>query len=548
MLSFFKVFFMKLYSIFFLFVLCILSLCVQGQEEKALLMEIDSSRSSELFSKDSFECDGISFTIEPVVSYEDRGSQWVLGTPKTNVEISAWDLAHKVVSENEYVLYAEPEYTDVTLYYPEEEEQETKGSFSNDWSYPKPTVFAWHQGINFSQLLAARQPEVTGQKVRIIHFDTGYDPAHTTTPKNLRTDLQRNFISGENENSAVDIGSTGLLNQPGHGTATIAILAGNIVSRPQYNFQGYLGGAPFAEIVPVRLSKSVILFKSSAFVKALKYATDIKCDVLSMSMGGVASKAWADAVNDAYDKGLVMVTAAGNNIGKKPTVRVVYPARFHRVICACGITYDNTPYYKYGLLSTKMQGNWGPPSVMTSAIASYTPNISWAQLNGGDAISLAGGGTSSATPQIAAAAALWLQKYHSQTYSHPWKKVNAVRHALFSTAKKSYADSKKYYGNGVLQAKNALSVAPLTNTAPLPKDKVSWPIFTLLFGLDSNSEQAAMFEVELARLEYEDETLQKLADIFEEKGTLTKAQKEEFKTAILNNPNASDELKKFINK
>ena len=57
-----------------------------------------------------------------------------------------------------------------------------------------------------------------------------------------------------------------------------------------------------------------------------------------------------------------------------------------------------------------------------------------------------------------------------------------------------------------------------------------------------------MFEVELARLEYEDETLQKLADIFEEKGTLTKAQKEEFKTAILNNPNASDELKKFINK
>ena len=32
-----------------------------------------------------------------------------------------------------------------------------------------------------------------------------------------------------------------------------------------------------------------------------------------MSMGGIASAAWADAVNMAYEAGIVFVAAAGNN-------------------------------------------------------------------------------------------------------------------------------------------------------------------------------------------------------------------------------------------
>ena len=536
---------MNLYKLFL--VLCIglvLSLVAQEQNENTLLMQVKNLDSK----SDTLEINGILFSIQPLSidssDSKDCDSQWILATPQVKSEQSAWDLAYSIVASDENVLYAEPDNANIDASYPET--SEVKGIFNEDWPYPNPAVFAWHKGDAFSQLRSARQSESTGTRVRIAHFDTGYDPNHTTTPKYLRTDLQRNFISGENPYSAVDIGSTGLMNQPGHGTATLAILAGNLVNRPQYNYKDYYGGAPFAEVVPCRISKTVILLKSSSLVSALNYASSINCDVLSMSMGGVASEAWADAVNSAYDKGLVMVTAAGNNIGKKPTVKVVYPARFNRVICVCGITYDNTPYYKYGLFSTVMQGNWGPQSVMGSAIATYTPNVPWAVLNGGDEIRMDGAGTSSATPQVAAAAALWIQKYCDQRYTHPWQKVNAVRHALFSTAKKTYKDSEKYYGNGVLKVKDALAVKPKLDQYPLPKDSVEWPILTLLFGLSGS--QAEMFKVELARLEYDNAELQEITTQYEETGKLTKQMKTKLKEIILSSDKASNELKNLFSK
>ena len=38
-----------------------------------------------------------------------------------------------------------------------------------------------------------------------------------------------------------------------------------------------------------------------------------------MSMGGLPSSAWADAVNLAYDAGVVLVCAAGNSYAGLPT-------------------------------------------------------------------------------------------------------------------------------------------------------------------------------------------------------------------------------------
>ena len=61
-------------------------------------------------------------------------------------------------------------------------------------------------------------------------------------------------------------------------------------------------------------------------------------------MGGLPSQAWADAANKAYEAGIVVVCAAGNNFGGLPTSLVVYPARFDRVIAACGVMADKTPY------------------------------------------------------------------------------------------------------------------------------------------------------------------------------------------------------------
>jgi subtilisin family serine protease len=83
-----------------------------------------------------------------------------------------------------------------------------------------------------------------------------------------------------------------------------------------------------------------VLFSNSAIAQALDYVHGLNAsaathiDIITMSMGGLASQAWADAVNALYEQGVFIVTAAGNNFGNLPTHNIVYPARFGRVVAA----------------------------------------------------------------------------------------------------------------------------------------------------------------------------------------------------------------------
>ena len=128
-------------------------------------------------------------------------------------------------------------------------------------------------------------------------------------------------------------------------------------------------------------------------------------------MGGVASRAWADAVNKAYEAGIVFVAAAGNNFSAG---LFGVPTRVHRLSGPLPprhrrLRRDGRPAALYGLPLRKMQGNWGPASKMATAIAAFTPNMPWAELGCARRSSTwNGAGTSAATPQMAAAAALWL--------------------------------------------------------------------------------------------------------------------------------------------
>ncbi|QEG00341.1 Subtilisin DY [Stieleria maiorica] len=365
----------------------------------------------------------------------------------------------------------------------------------------RPGQFAWHLGDAFSQLAAARaQIGSDPAVVRIAHLDTGYDPDHQTFPKDIvEKRLQRNFVDVETPDDARDPGNTGPLRNPGHGTATLALLAGGPFQfrGAGYQFDGLLGGAPQTRIVPLRVGNSVVQLTTSGVARAIHYAAQLcgkkrTCvHVISMSMGGVASQAWADAVNQAYEAGIVYVAAAGNNysagIFGVPTHQIVYPARFRRVIAACGVMADRTPYYDLDFGT--MQGNWGPRSAMATAMSAYTPNVPWARIGCNELVSMDGAGTSSATPQIAAAAALYLQLhadalFDSQEYPEPWMRVEAVRRALFLSADKT-ADggSREKLGNGILQAFKALSIAPAgRNTLrKTPVDSAGFPFLNVLF-------------------------------------------------------------------
>ncbi len=352
-------------------------------------------------------------------------------------------------------------------------------------SFPSGPGFAWHLGDAFSGLRSARESAGADRAVVIAHLDTGYDPKHISLPEGLDHGRQANFIEGEDPRDARDPGVAGVLRQPGHGAGTLSILAGNRI--PQLGGD-YLGGAPKARIVPVRVANSVVQFRTSAIARAFDYARRIGADVVSMSMGGVASAAWTDAINAAYEAGVFMVCAAGNNFSGLPTRYIVYPARYRRVVAACGVMADGRPYF--GLPLSLMQGNYGPPNKMPTALAAYTPNVSWARYGEPQVVDMDGQGTSSATPQVAAAAALWLAAHGGAAYPEPWMRVEAARKALFDAAAKSSpavsgSDFEDFFGRGILRAKEALAIgpAPAEALSKTPADTATFAFLRVITGL-----------------------------------------------------------------
>lgn len=328
-----------------------------------------------------------------------------------------------------------------------------------------------------------------------------------------------------------------------------------IAAHPHLNhvFSGYLGGCPHAEIVVVRAANSVVHLWTSSMAKSLDYvaspgadAKERPCDVVSISMGGLPSRAWAAAINQCYENGVTVVCAAGNNFGGFPLRTLVWPARFARTIAVTGVTADKTPYYKSGL-HFKMQSCFGPAKAMAHAIGSNSPNIPWSELGCSNTIDLDGAGTSSATPQVAAAAALWLAK-HKDKAGSGWRKVEAVRHALFSSADKSLPDSNKFYGNGVLKALDALSVKPLSakKLVQSPEDDVHFPLLTKLSGWeDLSADRAKMYETEAAQLYASTGKLQDLYPELED-GITGDATVEEVVNTMCDLPNISHALRGFL--
>ncbi len=317
----------------------------------------------------------------------------------------------------------------------------------------------WHLGAQFSGLGPARDlvPPEAQARVCIAHLDTGYDRTHRTNHLAFAPG-ERSFVRGDPDPSrALDRAPAGRpLTNRGHGAATLAILA-----------SADYGGAPHARILPVRVADGVVRFSTSTLVEGFALALERGAHVLSMSMGGLASGALAEIVNACYEAGLVMVTAAGNNFAGLPAASIVYPARYARVVAACGIMADEEPYMPKArggrLANDTMAGCAGPAAKMATAIAGFTPNIPWARIGCATRVDEDGGGTSSATPQVAAAAALWIARHWEALQAYRgWQRGEAVRQALFSSASLGGgAEPHPHIGWGHVRAQALLQKAPL---------------------------------------------------------------------------------------
>ena len=440
-------------------------------------------------------------------------SNWhIVETELPAASVSQWELCHALVHQDAGfasggVEIVEP---DLEQKWPIGPTQRRETAFAiregdqkpQDTTFPTdPDNYWFRNAVHGSFDAIGQLPDPgAGKRVRIAHLDTGYDPKHATKPALLRTDLQRNFVDEDFPNDATDR-SNGLLNNFSHGTGTLSILAGAAPAG-----QPGFGCAPGAEIIPIRVANRVVLFRNSAIAQGLDHVhwlcrkPETFVHVVTMSMGGLPSQAWADAINALYELGVFVVTAAGNNYANLPSHFIVYPARFDRVVAACGTMADGKPYTD--LAPTQMAGDYGPAKKMATAISAYTPNVPWARFGTPQMVDFDGAGTSAATPQVAATAALWIQKNRAKydSYAEPWMRVEAVRASLFETADTDGTDTT-HFGAGRIKAQAAVNHIPPGPFAKQAAADASGALLDILLGPSIAARSAAVSSNAMLNLE-----------------------------------------------
>lgn len=226
----------------------------------------------------------------------------------------------------------------------------------------------------------------------IAVIDTGIDPDHP--------DLNDKIVSGHDY---LD-GDDNPIDTYGHGTHVAGIAApatNNTIGTAGVGF------SPNIKIMPLRVC-STSGCPTSAIVNAIYHAADNGADVINLSLGGrFASSAEEQAINYAWNKGLVIVASSGND----GSGRVSYPAAFANSIAVGSTNWKDqlAPYSNKGsALDVVAPGgdmsSYHDPGGIYSTMPTYdvylTTNYSYSknydQLQG----------TSMAAPQVSGLAAL----------------------------------------------------------------------------------------------------------------------------------------------
>jgi len=446
-------------------------------------------------------------------------------------------------------------------------------------AWPAPSAFAWHLGDDYSGLRKARDKAAAhfdqnnaANNVLVFHLDTGYYRAKDgIRPKFLDENLSISYLDNEGFPDDVQPGfdrfGSGFLPLRGHGSSTLSILAGNDIDVKDRGFDEFLGGAPLARVASCRISQSVVHFHPRIIVRAIDDAVAKKADLITMAAGSPPSRALADAVNTAYEMGVPMFFAASDFFQvpilpiRVPPHTTVYPARFNRAVAVTGVTSARKSYglnsffgFLNGIGSWALRGSWGPLPVMDHTIAAWSPNVAAQQAYANDTPDIVKerfAGTSAATPQVAAAAALWMQAHKGELKPHGnWERAEAVYQALFAGATKGKQDPDSHFGRGFLNADKTLGlkVADLTLAKrPVSTIGVDWlSIIARLLRIEDDDKRDAhvqMLELELRQLWHASGRLRKMANPDE---AMSEEQARRFVKAAAKDERASEYLRRAV--
>lgn len=337
------------------------------------------------------------------------------------------------------------------------------GSFCREPDNGEPSDYAWSlRNMNIPlawSLIPSSIGEIKGRGIRIGHPDTGYSD-HIDLDKN-RLDLTSGYDFVSNKSDPKDpLDYHAKLLDPGHGTATGSVIVseGKILTAPTGNTKGgttspgkVTGVAPEAILIPYRAIKSVVRIFSSNVARAVYRATQNDCHVISMSLGGFPSRSLHAAIEDAINRQVIVLAAAGNCVGI-----VVWPAKYKNCIALAATNISDKPW----------KGSCHGAEVAVSAPGEYvwcarrksSTDTSHDLVDGGQ-------GTSYATANAAGVAALWLAFHNrnvliSLCIQNGKKIQDTFKELLKSTAREpSPSWNSNEYGSGIINAYELLKAS-----------------------------------------------------------------------------------------
>jgi subtilisin family serine protease len=255
-----------------------------------------------------------------------------------------------------------------------------------------------------------------GSGVNVAIIDTGINKTHEDLSANIRGGI--NFVAPDSGPPWKRVANSDAWNDDnGHGTHVAGIVAA------EDNSIGVVGVAPQASLYAVKALDSSGSGYVSDIISGIDWAISNHMNVINMSLGCDCNvSALHDAVNAAYNSGIVVVAAAGNSgDGNASTDDVIYPARYSSVIAVAATAQgDTTPTWS------------SEGSEVEVAAPGVNINSTW-----NDGGYNTESGTSMASPHVAGTVALMLATPIPAAYDvngdSQWE-PSEVREALNTTA------------------------------------------------------------------------------------------------------------------
>ncbi len=273
-----------------------------------------------------------------------------------------------------------------------------------DWHLDKRganIVAAWKKFIDINPV----SNELPWKDILVGHLDTGYIPHEALAWDGTSSSTvlhQRGYDYFEIPQDA-DPKDAWLPGYPGHGTRIDGALAG---FDPRDKLHPFYGAAPGVQIIPYRVTDSVIIdHVPNNIANGIDLAISNDCQIITICLGALrGSRRVADAINRAYEKGIIVVCAAG-----QIWPWVIYPGRFNRVMTVSGFGPNGTPW---GSAACGSYVDWCAPADEIRRLK-VQPNA-----NGyttGINPKADGDGTSYATAITSGIAAMWLSWHGVKT-------------------------------------------------------------------------------------------------------------------------------------